>query len=111
MISGEGSEELDCAINGYVEVGLKLDTSSAHTFNFVAVDLEADVYNIWMCWEAEVKGGVEVDAYTGTDGSSSGKVSAMAAVGQRVVIAQQVRAVKNDDYLGESGGNVFPENV
>ena len=112
--TGDESEALDCDINGYVEVGLKLDTMAAHTFNFVAVDLESDVYNIWVCWTGKVRGNVAVDAYTGGDAGdtvSSGKVSALAAIGQRVVIAQQVRAVKNDDYLGESGGNVFPENV
>lgn len=102
---GAVSEDLDCDINGYVEVGLELDTMAAHTFNFVAVDLESDVYNIWVCWTGEVDGSVVVDAYTEDDAGdtvSSGKVSSMAAIGQRVVIAQQVRAVKNQEFLGDA---------
>ena len=103
--TGEESDQLDCAINGYVEVGLKLESSAAHSFNFVAVDLESDVYNIWVCWTGEVGGGVAVDAYTENDAGdtvSSGKVSALAAIGQRVVIAQQVRAVKEQEFLGDA---------
>lgn len=105
VISGEGSDDLDCAINGYVEVALELDTSASHTFNFVAVDLESAVYNIWVCWTGEVDGGVAVNAYEGTDAGgtvSSGTVNAVAAIGKRVVIAQQVRAVKNQEFLGDA---------
>ena len=47
----------DCEITGYVSVGLELETTAAHHFNFI-IDIPAtasnsDKYNVIACWNAD----------------------------------------------------------
>ncbi len=83
-------------IEGDVTVALGLDTTAAHHFNFVAIDLDSDWYDIVACYDltalAEVAGDdIDVDtaAYS------------KAAIGPRMLTLQQVRATR-DGIVDES---------
>jgi len=77
-------------IEGDVTVALGLDTTAAHHFNFVAVDLDSDWYDIVACYDltalAEVRG-EDIDSGT--------FANATAAIGPRMLTLQQVRATKD----------------
>ncbi len=72
-------------ITGFVSVALELDTTAAHHFNFLAVDLDSGEYDIWACFSGEAFKDIEPDALA----------SAFVAVQQRIVTVQEVRAVKD----------------
>jgi hypothetical protein len=84
-------------IDGYVAVGLSLDTTAAHHFNFVAEDLASGWYDVVACYDltalAQVSGG-DIDA----DTVAHSKV----VLGPRMVTVQEVRATK-DGIIDESG--------
>ena len=91
--------DLEVLIDGYVEVGLELDTTAAHHFNFVAYDLASDVYDVYACWTGEAGGGV-----TGGEGA----YEAVAAIKSRMLTVQAVRAVKTSDQdIDVGNGNLF----
>lgn len=75
------------AIEGDVTVALGLDTTAAHHFNFVAIDLDSDWYDIVACYDltalAEVSGD-DIDV----DTAAMSKV----AIGPRMLTLQRVRA-------------------
>ncbi len=77
-------------IEGSVTVALGLDTTAAHHFNFVAVDLDSDWYDIVACYDLTAL--AEVD---GDDIDSDTFANAMAAIGPRMLTLQQVRATTN----------------
>jgi len=79
--------DLVATIEGYVQVSLELDTTAAHHFNFVAYDLDSDVYNIVVCWNGSASGTVD----------ENGVYGSMVAVKSRMLTAQAVRAVKTSD--------------
>jgi hypothetical protein len=83
-------------IEGDVTVALGLDTTAAHHFNFVAVDLDSDWYDIVACYDltalAEVAG-EEIDVDTAA--------YSKAAIGPRMLTLQQVRAT-TDGIVDES---------
>ena len=85
------------AIEGDVTVALGLDTTAAHHFNFVAVNLDSDWYDIVACYDltalAEVSGD-DIDADTAAHSK--------AAIGPRMLTLQQVRATTNGS-VDESG--------
>ena len=72
-------------ITGFVTVALENDTTAAHHFNFLAVDLDSGEYDIWACFSGEAFKDIEPDA----------TASAFVAVRQRIVTIQEVRAVKD----------------
>lgn len=72
-------------ITGFVTVALELDTTAAHHFNFLAVDLDSGEYDIWACFSGEAFKDIEPDALA----------SSFVAVQQRIVTVQEVRAVKD----------------
>ncbi len=82
-----GTDVGDLTIDGDVTVALGLDTTAAHHFNFVAIDLDSDWYDIVACYDltalAEVSGG-DIDV----DTAAMSKV----AIGPRMLTLQQVRA-------------------
>lgn len=84
-------------IDGYVAVGLTLDTTAAHHFNFVADDLTSGWYDVVACYDltalAEVAG-ANIDA----DTAAKSKV----VLGPRIVTVQEVRATKTG-IIDESG--------
>lgn len=81
--------EDNLGIDGYVTVGLSLDTTAAHHFNFVADDLTSGWYDVVACYDltalAEVSG-ADIDA----DTVAYSKV----VLGPRIVTVQEVRATK-----------------
>lgn len=85
------------AIEGDVTVALGLDTTAAHHFNFVAIDLDSDWYDIVACYDltalAEVSGD-DIDADTAANSK--------AAIGPRMVTLQRVRAT-TDGIVDETG--------
>ncbi len=72
-------------ITGFVTVALELDTTAAHHFNFLAVDLDIGDYDVWACFSGESFKDIEPDSLA----------SAFVAIQQRIVTVQQVRAVKD----------------
>jgi hypothetical protein len=81
--------EDNLGIDGYVAVGLTLDTTAAHHFNFVADDLTSGWYDVVACYDltalAQVAG-ADIDA----DTAARSKV----VLGPRMVTVQEVRATK-----------------
>jgi hypothetical protein len=94
----DSEEELTVALEGSIDVMLKLTTTAAHHFNFIAVDLPSDKYDIWACWDAKVDGSL-------TDGQD-GSFDARAAIQKRMLTVQQVRAVKTDDDIELGNGSI-----
>lgn len=84
-------------IDGSVTVALGLDTTAAHSFQFIADDLDSGSYDVVACYDlsalAEVSG-LDIDA----DTAAHSKV----ALGPRIITAQEVRATK-DGIIDESG--------
>ena len=84
-------------IEGSVTVALGLDTTAAHSFQFIADDLTSGWYDVVACYDvsalAEV-GGANIDA----DTAAHSKV----ALGPRIITVQEVRATKTG-VLDESG--------
>jgi hypothetical protein len=84
-------------IEGDVTVALGLDTTAAHTFNFVAADLTQGDYDVVACYDltalAEVAG-ENIDADTAANSK--------AAIGPRIVTVQEVRATKGG-IIDETG--------
>ena len=76
-------------IDGSVTVALGLDTTAAHSFQFIAADLSSGTYDIVACYDlsalAEVSG-ADIDA----DTAAYSKV----ALGPRIITVQEVRATK-----------------
>lgn len=89
--------EDNLGITGSVTVALGLDTTAAHTFQFVADDLTSGWYDVVACYDlsalAEVSGPT-IDE----DTAAYSKV----ALGPRIITAQQVRATKTG-VIDESG--------
>lgn len=81
-VSTTNFDDLDAA----VEVGLTLDTVSAHHFNFVAPNLNAGEYDVWACFSGDA-----LTAITGT-----GTAGAFVAIQHRMLTVQEVRAVNSD---------------
>lgn len=86
-------------IDGSVTVALGLDTTTSHHFNFVQADLASGWYDIIGCYDlsalAEVSG-ADIDADTAA--------YSKAAIGPRILTAQEVRATK-DGVIDETGTN------
>ena len=80
----------DLAIDGSVTVALGLDTTAAHHFNFVAIDLdESAVYDVVACFSGN--GEVEVTEAEAGDNTARSFV----AIAERMITVQEVRAVKD----------------
>ena len=98
-ICDEECIETNLGIEGDVTVALKLDTTAAHHFNFVAIDLDSDWYEVWACYDlsalAEVAGD-DIDV----DTAAMSKV----ALGPRMLTLQQVRAT-SDGIVDESSSS------
>ena len=86
-------------IEGDVTVGLRLDTTAAHHFNFVADDLDEGWYVVVACYDltalAEVSG-LDIDADTAAE--------AKVVLGPRMVTVQEVHA-SDDGIVDETGKN------
>ncbi len=80
-------------------VALELDTTAAHSFQFIADDLRSGRYDVVACYDlsalAEVSG-PDIDE----DTAAMSKV----VLGPRIITAQEVRATK-DGIIDESGSN------
>jgi hypothetical protein len=90
-----GFEQPDCVagtleIVGDVTVALGLDTTAAHHFNFVAPDLEQGTYDIAACFTGAA------DGFVTEEEVGDNKVYAYAAIMQRMLTVQEVRAVRDD---------------
>lgn len=84
-----GTSADDLGIEGSVTVALGLDTTAAHHFNFVAIDLaESAVYDVVACFSGN--GEVAVDESEVGDNSARSFV----AIAHRMITVQEVRAVK-----------------
>jgi hypothetical protein len=77
-------------IEGDVTVALGLNTTAAHHFNFVAVNLDSDWYDIVACYDLTALAQV-----LGEDIDSDTFADATAAIGPRMLTLQQVRATKD----------------
>jgi hypothetical protein len=86
-------------IEGDVTVALRLDTTAAHHFNFVADDLDEGWYVVVACYDltalAEVSG-LDIDADTAAE--------AKVVLGPRMVTVQEVHA-SDDGIIDESGNS------
>ena len=77
-------------IEGDVTVALGLDTTAAHHFNFVAPDLDQGTYDIAACFTGAA------DGFVTEEEVGDNSVFAYAAIMQRMLTVQEVRAVKDD---------------
>ena len=80
-------------VTGYVTVGLTLDTTAAHHFNFIADDLTQGRYDVIACYDLTAladANNVDNSAY------------AYAGIGPRILTVQEVRATKNG-IIDETG--------
>ena len=77
-------------IEGDVTVALGLDTTAAHHFNFVAPDLRQGTCDIVACFTGAA------DGFVTEEEVGDNKVYAYAAIMQRMLTVQEVRAVKDD---------------
>jgi len=75
------------------EIGLMLDTTAAHHFNFVLPDMDQGVYDIKAFFTTGAR--AEVDICEGCGGTVSGSAYAKAIINKTMVTVQQVRAVKD----------------
>lgn len=75
----------DLEIDGFVSVGLGLDTTAAHHFNFVIPDVPVGEFDVLACYT----GSGETSLTDGFDGDAT----AMLAISSRMLTVQQVRAV------------------
>jgi len=85
-------------IEGSVTIALGLDTTAAHSFQFIEEDLPSGTYDVVACYDltalAAVSGTSELDAGT----AAYSKV----ALGPRIISAQEVRATKTG-IIDETG--------
>ena len=85
-------------IEGDVTVALGLDTTAAHSFQFIAEDLKSGNYDVVACYDltalATVSGDTVLDAGT--------LARSRVALGPRIISAQEVRATKSG-VIDESG--------
>ena len=97
-----GDDQPDCVadtldIDGSVSVALGLDTTAAHSFQFLALDMAAGEYDVVACYGldafAQILNGYDVNA-PGADGTGN-VADAFVALGKRVMTVQEVRAVKD----------------
>jgi hypothetical protein len=95
------NEDLELELEGSVDVSLKLTTTAAHHFNFLAVDLPSGTYDIYACWDATADGSLG-----GGDVIVDGEYGASAGISQRMLTVQAVRAVKTDEAVDVSSGNI-----
>lgn len=75
-------------IDGSVTVALGIDTTAAHHFNFVGVDLDTGEYDVVACFDAT--GLVSVSGDTDDDIART-----RVAIAHRMITIQEVRAVKD----------------
>lgn len=69
----------------YVTIGLELDTTAAHHFNFVADDLDSGTYSIFACYNLTALAEAN---------NVSNEAEAYAGIGPRILTVQEVRATK-----------------
>lgn len=87
----------ELGIDGSVSVALGLDTTAAHSFQFLSIDKDAGEYDVVACYDldayAQILNGYDVTV----DGADpTGNVAdAFVALGKRVMTVQEVRAVKD----------------
>ncbi len=94
----------DCVVN-YEQIGLLLDTTAAHHYNFVFPDLPVGTYDIKAVFTTGVRAQVDICdegdecvlAYD-PDGDVFGRAAAKAIINNNMVTVQEVRAVK-DEFL------------
>lgn len=83
----------DYLIEGYVAVGLELDTTAAHHFNFVASDLSQGTYDVIACYDLSALAEAN---------NIDNEAEAYAGIGPRILTVQEVRATK-DGVIDETG--------
>lgn len=76
--------DTDCDVTGYVEVDLKLDTTAAHSFNFIADLAETGTGSTNKPVQVVACFGADASA-SATDGSAAGRVS----LGTTMLIVQE----------------------
>ena len=100
-------------ITGFVSVALELDTTTAHHFNFLGVDLDSGEYDVYACFTGE--------ALRTLSDATLAKGSALVAIAHRIVTVQEVRAVRgsidtltqcNDGIDNDDNGKIdFPDDA
>ena len=73
-------------LTDFVSVALELDTTTAHHFNFLAVDVDSGEYDVYACFSGE--------ALRTLSDATLAEGSALVAIAHRIVTVQEVRAVK-----------------
>ena len=84
--------EDNLGIDGSVTIGLELDTTAAHSFQFIAADLTQGTYQVVACYDYKALasvGGADIDEDT--------QAMSRVVIGPRIITAQEVRATKNDN--------------
>ena len=90
---GDGTIDIatECVVSDE-EIGLALDTTAAHHFNFVLPNMDQGEYNIVAYFTAGTKAQIDIDEDAG--GTVSGSATAKAFVGSTMLTVQQVRATE-----------------
>lgn len=96
-VCDEACIEENLGIEGSVTVALGLDTTAAHTFQFVEADLKSGTYDVVACYDLSALAKVSGPTID-EDTAAYSKV----ALGPRIITAQEVRATKNG-IIDESG--------
>ena len=96
MDTPDGSIDIatECLVSDE-EIGLALDTTAAHHFNFVLPNMEQGSYDIVAVFTTGARAEVDIDEGSVTDGGTvSASSFASAIVGKTMLTVQQVRAAK-----------------
>jgi hypothetical protein len=101
MAAIKDRDDLEVELTGSVDVSLSLETTAAHHFNFLAVDLPSGTYDIYACWDATAQGSIG-----GGDVVVDGSYEASAGISKRMLTVQAVRAVKTNDEITLDSGNI-----
>ncbi len=89
---------LECVVTDE-EIGLMLDTTAAHHFNFVLPNMDQGVYDIKAVFTTGARAEVDIcdegeDCMYDPEGTASGSAYAQAIINKTMVTVQQVRAAK-----------------
>jgi hypothetical protein len=85
---------LECVVTDE-EIGLMLDTTAAHHFNFVLPNMDQGVYDIKAVFTTGARAEVDIVTDCEDGGCISGSAYAQAIINKTMVTVQQVRAAKD----------------
>jgi hypothetical protein len=107
---------LECLVTDE-EIGLMLDTTAAHHFNFILPNMDAGEYDIVAIFSTGARAEIDICddatdwclAMFDADGEASASATASAIINKYVMTVQQVRAVNSDLFTEDTIIEIVPE--